>query len=159
MVLRPFCKNIEIKVKEEDKDMIQLFFGNVSNTWTTITVLMLIIYFVYAFRQRESINTWGRHILIATLFGLYVCYRVSSRDFWHLSVQNIIDGSSEPGLFKFTSVQSLVNLGLGTLITLSSIISIFCRKQNVRKTIFFIIATSALIKICIIELSRIFMAF
>lgn len=124
-------------------------------TKATLLVAGLITYIVYMVLHRHEIVHWGRHVAILAFFGLYVCVVAATRDNYHLSVQNAIDGSVASGLFTTKSIQSIICCVCGGVIALGSISAIFIRHQGYFRGVFMVVACAILIKILVIELSRV----
>lgn len=100
-------------------------------------------------------KNWGKKIMIIMLVGLMLCIFAALRDEYHLSVQSSVDSSVSPGLFTIDSVQSRLACIGGAIIAICAISSIFIRKQQYRKVIFYIISTTIVFKIFFIEISRV----
>lgn len=100
-------------------------------------------------------KTWGKKIMIIVLVGLLLCIFAAIRDEYYLSVQSAEDASVSPGLFSIDSMQSMLACIGGAIIAICSITAIFIRRQNYRKTVFYIISAIIVCKIFVIEISRI----
>lgn len=92
-----------------------------------------------------------------TAVGLVICIFAASRDNYHMSVQNAIDGSTEVGVFSIHSIQSTVNCIIALGIVICGILSIFMKSQDTRQILFFILSLCICMKIGIIEFSRIWL--
>lgn len=134
---------------------MNLYFGDNTSIQTTVLLLVFLILLGIIVRKRGEIHHWGWLTLGLFSLGLYICIIGATRDGLHLTVQHAIDGSVDPGLFSLTSMQTIFGAVLGIVIVVSAILCIFLRKQNARKFLFFIISGSMLVKILMIELSRI----
>lgn len=135
--------------------MIKFFFNDGITSVSTILLLCLIVFIVYNIYQQDKITHWGRNICILVFFGLCLCFLVAVRDNYIGSVKNSMDDVSEVGLFTIESIQSsLTSIG-GAIILISSILSLFLKKNKQRKNIFFVISTIFVLKLLLIEISRI----
>jgi len=96
---------------------MKLYFGSMVTTVTTLLIVGMLGYIGYSFLYRNEIPLWGRRIAFLLAVGLVICCFAATRDNYHMSVQNAIDGSTEVGLFSIHSIQSTVNciLALGEL--------------------------------------------
>lgn len=139
--------------------MAHLYFGSSAAIQATVLVSIFIIFSICAFLKREKITHWGWLIVIAFALGLYICVAAATRDGYHLSVQYAIDGSVLPGLFSIASIKSIVNCILAAVIVLCGLFSIFLKRRKIRKMLFFILSASVLLKVLVIELSRIVLFF
>lgn len=124
---------------------------------TGIAVAALIFYVAVMWSRREKVEKWGRYVALLWGFGLFICCLAATRDNYYLSVQNMIDSSTQVGLFTVSSIQSNICCILGGLNFLIGLLTLIIRKQNWRKVFFFILSADVIIKIFIIELSRIFL--
>ena len=93
--------------------------------------------------------------MVITFGGLYLCYLAATRDGYVESVQSIIDGTTQIGLFAVNSIQSYLAAIGGIAIILIAIVSIFIKKQKYGKRIFSILSLIIIFKIFLIEISRI----
>ena len=135
--------------------MVKLFLGKPVALAYTVLMLGMIAFVVLSFVKRENVAYWGRRILLLVFWGLLLCVVASTRDGYHLSVQNAIDGSVAPGLFPAIGIQTILGGILAAVAVLCAIASIFVRNQDVREVLFFIIAGSLTVKILFMEISRI----
>lgn len=134
---------------------MNLYFGNVTSTISTILVIGILIFIGTTIAKQKKTKLWGKQIAILAIWGLLVCIVVALRDKYHLSVQASIDTKILPGLFTIESIQSTLCCLGGAVIAFCSISSIFIRRQDYRKVMFFILSGTILFKILVIELSRI----
>lgn len=134
---------------------MKLFFGDWDSFKTVLLVFLMLIFIGFNYVKRNEINHWGMRILILFVAGLYTCVYAATRDGFHLTVQNVIDGSTSQGLFSLGSLQSILGSILGIFIVICCIISIFINKQSTRQFLFFLISGGIMSKVILIELSRI----
>jgi hypothetical protein len=134
---------------------MDLYFGNLTSILSTLFLLAMLVFIGYTFEKHKSINKWGRKIAILALLGLVVCCLVAVRDGYYLSVQASFDNKAAAGLFTLDSIQSTVCCIGGAIIAFSSLITIFVRNQKYRKVMFCVLSATIIIKMLIIEISRI----
>jgi hypothetical protein len=134
--------------------IMNLYFGDIVSTITTVLVLSIIIYIVTIIAKHKKIELWGRQIALLVIWGLVVCILVAVRDKYYLSVQASMDSKITPGLFTIESVQSNLCCIAGPVIAFCTFSSIFIRKQNYRKIMFFVMSATIIFKILVIELAR-----
>lgn len=135
--------------------MLKLYFGRFPTTVTTILCLGFIAFFIYTYVTRANVEFWGRRILLVAVWGLLLCITAATRDGYHLSVQNAIDASIQPGLFSAVGLQTIVGGVIAAIVVVSSIVSIFLKSQNAREVIFFVMTASLTLKIIFMEISRV----
>ena len=124
------------------------------NILSTILLVLYLGFIVYTFYSREKIMYWGRRTLLLALFGLFICCIVATRDNYHLSVQASFDATIKMGLFAIDSMQSTICSICGGIIVISSFGCFFVKNQKYRKAVFFTVALVSIVKILVIEVSR-----
>lgn len=134
---------------------MELYFKDGVTTVSTIITVAMISFIAYMFFKQSSIDKWGRYILILAVVGLVGCCFFAVRDGYDQSVQAAIDSVTQPGLFTVQSIQSTVCCIAGAVIALSTLSSIFVQNQTYRKVMFFVLSSTILIKILVVEISRI----
>ena len=134
---------------------MNLFFRDGITAITTLLLIGLIAYMIFLVKRRKQISAWGRRTLLLFGWGLLVCITAATRDSFHLSVQHVIDGSTAPGLFSLVSIPSIVGMIGATVIVLSGLLSLFLRKQEIRRTLCFTMTSGIVLKIAVIETARI----
>jgi hypothetical protein len=117
----------------------------------------MLIFIGFTLKKHNNVNKWGRKVAILTLLGLVVCCLVAVRDGYYLSVQASFDKWAAVGLFTLDSIQSTTCCIGGAIIALSSLITILVKKQKCRKVIFYVLSATIIIKMLIIEISRMMM--
>lgn len=135
--------------------MKTLFLNGKWTILSTIFVVLVLVYITVVMIKNKKITNWGRHIMVITFGGLYLCYLAATRDGYVESVQSIIDGTTQIGLFAVNSIQSYLAAIGGIAIILIAIVSIFIKKQKYGKRIFSILSLIIIFKIFLIEISRI----
>ncbi|MDV3425947.1 MAG: hypothetical protein LIR50_02005 [Bacillota bacterium] len=134
---------------------MKLYFGNLSSIASTILIIGVLMYIGTTISKINEITTWGKRIAVLALWGLLICIFAAARDGYILSVQAAMNSSITPGLFTAYSTQSrLASMG-GAVIAISSISSIFIKKQPYRKAMFFVLSGMIIFKTLLIEISRI----
>ena len=127
--------------------MFNLYFGNLFSILTTALVVIMLVFITISFSTRKRILHWGWRILLFILIGTAISGLSAMRDAY----------MSETALFAPESMQSLVCSVAGCLIFLIGFVVIFVRKQEFRKTCYFIIAVLFIIQVITVEISRIAM--
>lgn len=134
--------------------MGKLFWGNYQTLKTTLLVITYLIIFITTIIKKDYIHNWGVLTLISFIFGLYICTAAATRDGFHLSVQNVIDGSTSAGLFTISSPTAILGYILAGIIVICCVLSIFLHKGDMRYKLYIIMSFSVLSKILIVEISR-----
>lgn len=137
------------------KVMKTLFLNGKWTILSTIFVVLVLSYITVVMIKNKKITNWGIHIMVITFGALYLCYLAATRDGYVESVQNIIDGTTQIGVFAVNSIQSYLAAIGGIAIILIAIVSIFIKKQKYGKRIFSILSLIIIFKIFLIEISRI----
>ena len=108
----------------------------------------------YAALNRDS-RHWGIRSLILLVFGLVVCCFAAARDGFDKSVQNVIDGSCDPGIFGLSDIPTVIGYIGALLIVVAAIATPIAKTQTAREVWFFVMAGGAVMKILTVEISRI----
>lgn len=135
---------------------MKLYFGNAVTTVTTVMILVLMGFVGYSAFNHASIRDWGRRSAILLVFGLVVCCFAAARDGLDKTIQNMIDGSCAPGIFRLFSVPTVVGCIGALLIIVAAVATPIAKSQHTREVWFFIMSGGALLKILTIEAARIF---
>lgn len=134
---------------------MKLYFGSALKVQTLVLMLALAAFIAVSLARRGSVEHWGRRILILAALGLVVCTLAATRDGYHLSVQNAIDGSVAAGLFTVKSVQSIVCCVCGGVIFLGGLSAVFVHNQTYRYWVFVALSAAFAVKVLTIEASRV----
>lgn len=73
------------------------------------------------------------------------------------TIQNAIDGSCAPGIFQLISVPTVIGCIGALIIIVAAIATLFTKSQHMREIWFFLMSGGALLKILMMEISRILM--
>lgn len=133
---------------------MKLYFGNSVTTATTLMIVALLWFVAYAALNRDS-RHWGIRSLILLVFGLVVCCFAAARDGFDKSVQNVIDGSCDPGIFGLSDIPTVIGYIGALLIVVAAIATPIAKTQTAREVWFFVMAGGAVMKILTVEISRI----
>ena len=93
--------------------------------------------------------------MILLVFGLVVCCFAAARDGFDKSVQNVIDGSCDPGIFGLSDIPTVIGYIGALLIVVAAIATPIAKMQTAREVWFFVMAGGAVMKILTVEISRI----
>ena len=133
---------------------MKLYFGISVTTATTLMIIALLGFVAYAALNRDS-RHWGIRSLILLVFGLVVCCFAAARDGFDKSVQNVIDGSCDPGIFGLSDIPTVIGYIGALLIVVAAIATPIAKTQTAREVWFFVMAGGAVMKILTVEISRI----
>lgn len=133
---------------------MKLYFGNSVTTATTLMIVALLGFIAYAALNRDC-RHWGIRSLILLVFGLVVCCFAAARDGFDKSVQNVIDGSCDPGIFGLSDIPTVIGYIGALLIVVAAIATPIAKTQTAREVWFFVMAGGAVMKILTVEISRI----
>lgn len=134
---------------------MKLYFGNTITAVTTLLIITMGIFIGASISNRNQITLWGRHILIIIFLGWLICCFAATRDGFNLSVQNVIDRSTLPGVFNLVSFQSIAGSVIAIIMIGAAIFAGFSHNQKTREVIFYIILSGITCKVLIMEISRI----
>ena len=130
---------------------MKLYFGNSVTTATTFMIVALLGFVAYAALIRDS-RHWGIRSLILLVFGLVVCCFAAARDGFDKSVQNVIDGSCDPGIFGLSDIPTVIGYIGALLIVVAAISTPIAKTQTAREVWFFVMAGGAVMKILTFEI-------
>lgn len=136
---------------------MKLYFGNTVTTVSTLMILAALGFIGYSAVNRANINYWGRRSLILLVFGLVLCCFAATRDGLDKTIQNVIDGSSAPGIFNLVSVPTIIGCVGALIIIVSAIATPIAKSQQAREIWFYIMSGGVTLKILTMEISRIFL--
>ncbi len=138
---------------------MKLYFGNTISTVTTLSILLLIAFIIFAVARRGIITHWGLMSLILLVFGLTVCCLAAARDGLDKTVQHTIDGSCNPGIFPLLSFPNIIGC-IGALMIIAAAIAVPIASSLYSKQIwFYIMSGGVVLKIVTVEIARIFVNF
>lgn len=138
---------------------MKLYFGNTISTVTTLSILLLIAFIIFAVARRGIITHWGLMSLILLVFGLTVCCLAATRDGLDKTVQHTIDGSCNPGIFPLLSFPNIIGC-IGALMIIVAAIAVPIASSQYSKQIwFYIMSGGVMLKIVTVEIARIFVNF
>lgn len=138
---------------------MKLYFGNTISTVTTLSILLLIAFIIFAVARRGIITHWGLMSLILLVFGLTVCCLAAARDGLDKTIQHTIDGSCNPGIFPLLSFPNIIGC-IGALMIIVAAIAVPIASSQYSKQIwFYIMSGGVMLKIVTVEIARIFVNF
>lgn len=137
---------------------MKLYFGNMVTTVTTIMVLTLVGFIGYSIWNHNAISFWGRRNLFLLIYGLVICCFAATRDGLDKTIQAAIDGSCTPGIFPLVSVPNIVGCIGASMIIIAAIATPIARSQHMREIGFYFMSGGILLKIIVMEISRIMIA-
>lgn len=135
---------------------MKLYFGNAVTTATTIMIVALMSFIGYSVFNRANIQYWGRRSFIVAAFGLVVCCFAAARDGLDKTIQNAIDGSCPPGIFKLISIPTIVGAVGALAIIVALIATPIAKNQSAREIWFYVMSCGVGMKILTMEIARIF---
>ena len=136
---------------------MKLYFGNITTIVTTIMLLSLLGFIGYSVWNGINIKFWGRRSFFVLIYGLVICCFAATRDGLDKTIQYAIDGSCAPGIFSLVSVQNIIGCIGAIVIIIAAIATPIAKSQHIREFWFYVMSCGVLMKISIIEFSRIFM--
>ena len=137
---------------------MKLYFGNIVTAVTTIMVITLVGFIGYSIWNRNAISFWGRRNLFLLIYGLVICCFAATRDGLDKTIQTAIDGSCTPGIFPLVSVPNIVGCIGAAMIIIAAIATPIARSQYMREIWFYFMSGGILLKIVVMEISRIMIA-
>ena len=134
---------------------MKLYFRDGVTIATTVMLILLAGYIIFCIATRKSTEHWGLRSLILLIFGLVVCCFAATRDGLDKTIQNMIDGSCDPGLFQLVSIPNIVGC-IGALAVIVGIIATpIARSQAAREVWFYVMSGGIALKILTVEIARI----
>ena len=134
---------------------MKLYFGNAVTTVTTIMILVLLGFIGESIANRTSINCWGRRSLFLLAYGLVICCFAAARDGLDKTIQNTINGSCAPGVFSLVSIPNLIGCIGATIIIISAVATPIAKSQHMRQIWFYVMSSGVMLKILVMEVTRI----
>lgn len=136
---------------------MKLYFGNITTIITTIMLLSLLGFISYSVWNGINIKFWGRRSFFVLIYGLLICCFAATRDGLDKTIQYTIDKSCAPGIFPLLSIQNIIGCIGAIIIIIAAIATPIAKSQHAREIWFYIMSCGVLMKIAVIEFSRIFM--
>lgn len=134
---------------------MKLYIGNTITTVTTIMTIILLGFVGYSICNRNIITFWGRRTLLLFVLGLVICCLAATRDGLDQTIQNAIDGSCTPGVFSLISIPTIIGCIGAAMIIISFIATPIAKSQHMHEIWFYIMSSGILLKVIVIEMSRI----
>lgn len=138
---------------------MKLYFGNIVTTVTTLMILSLVGFVGYSISSRSNINFWGRRNLFVLIYGLVICCFTATRDGLDKTIQNAIDGSCNPGIFSLVSVPNVIGCVGAMIIIIAAIATPLTKSQHMREIWFYVMSGGVMLKVAVMEISRIIQIF
>ena len=138
---------------------MRLYFGNIVTTVTTLMILSLVGFVGYSISSRSNINFWGRRSLFVLIYGLVICCFAATRDGLDKTIQNAIDGSCNPGIFSLVSVPNVIGCVGAMIIIIAAIATPLAKSQHMREIWFYVMSGGVMLKVAVMEISRIIQIF
>ena len=138
---------------------MKLYFGNVVTTVTTLMILSLVGFIGYSIINRSNIHFWGRRSLFVLVYGLVICCFAAARDGLDKTIQYTIDGSCNPGLFSLVNVPTIVGCVGAAIIIVAAIATPIAKSQHMREIWYYVMSCGVILKIVVMEISRIIQMF
>lgn len=136
---------------------MKLYFENMVTTVTTLMILALLGFIGYSVYNRANIQYWGRRSAFVLGFGLVICCFAAARDGLDKTIQNAIDGSCAPGMFRLVSIPTIVGCIGALLIVIAAIVTPIAKTQHARQIWFYVMSGGVALKVITMELARLFM--
>ena len=118
-------------------------------------IIALMGFIGYSIWNRSNINSWGRRSLFVLVYGLVVCCFAAARDGLDKTIQSTIDGSCAPGIFPLVSVPNIIGCIGAAIIIIAAVATPIAKSQHMREIWFYIMSGGVLLKIGVMEISRI----
>ena len=134
---------------------MKLYFGNIVTTVTTLMIVSLVGFIGYSVYNRGNIDFWGRRSLFVLVYGLVICCFAAARDGLDKTIQHTIDGSCNPGLFSLVSIPTIVGCVGATIIIIAAIATPIAKSQYMREIWFYVMSGGVMLKVVVMEISRI----
>ena len=134
---------------------MKLYFGNIVTTVTTLMIVSLVGFIGYSVYNRGNIDFWGRRSLFVLVYGLVICCFAAARDGLDKTIQHTIDCSCNPGLFSLVSIPTIVGCVGATIIIIAAIATPIAKSQYMREIWFYVMSGGVMLKVVVMEISRI----
>lgn len=134
---------------------MKLYLGNTVTTITTIMILVMLGFMGVSIGNRFNIHYWGRRSLFLFVYGLTICCFAAARDGLDKTIQNTIDGSCAPGVFRLISIPNLMGCVGAAIIIIAAIATPIAKSQHMRQIWFYVMSGGITLKILVMEIARI----
>ena len=138
---------------------MKLYFGNAVTTVTTVFILILLGFIGFSVCNRNGIQYWGRRTLFLLAYGLLICCLAAARDGLDKTIQAAIDKSCAPGLFPLISIPTITGCIGAAAILIAAVATPIAKTQNMRQIWFYVMSGGVLLKVIVMEVSRILIRF
>lgn len=138
---------------------MKLYFENTITTVTTVSILILLGFIGLTIWNRNEIQYWGRRTLFLLAYGLLICCLAAARDGFDKTVQAAIGKSCTPGLFSLISIPTIAGCIGVAAILIAAVATPIAKSQNMRQIWFYVMSGGVLLKVIVMETSRIVLAF
>ena len=109
--------------------------------------------------NRSNIHFWGRRSLFVLVYGLVICCFAAARDGLDKTIQYTIDGSCNPGIFSLVSIPNIIGCVGAVIIIVAAIATLIAKSQHMREIWFYVMSGGVMLKIVVMEISRIIQMF
>lgn len=134
---------------------MKLYFDNTITTVTTVMIFILVGFIGYSIWNSNIITFWGRRTVFLFIFGLVICCLAATRDGLDQTIQNAIDGSCAPGVCSLVSIPTIIGCIGAAMIIIAFIATLIAKSQHMREIWFYVMSSGILLKVIVIEMSRI----
>lgn len=134
---------------------MELYFSDAVTTVTTVMIVGLLIFVVRCVKNSGNIRHWGRRSAFLLVYGLVVCCFAAARDGLDKTIQYTVDASGSPGVFALVSIPTIAGCVGALMIITAAIAALIAKSQNMRKVWFYVMSCGAVLKIMVMEISRI----
>ena len=133
---------------------MKLYFGDRTNTVTTIMIIALVGFIGYSVWNRDTISFWGRRNFFLLIYGLVICCFAAARDGLDKTIQAAIDGSCTPGIFPLVSIPTIVGCIGAAMIIVAAVATPIARSQRMREIWFYVMSSGVMLKVVLMEIAR-----
>lgn len=112
------------------------------------------IYRLYDFSESKYPLLGKTHFICTCIWLSYLLF-CGSRDGLDKTIQHTIDGSCAPGIFPLLSIPNLIGCIGAAIIIIAAIATPIAKSQAAREVWFYFMSGGALLKIVVMEVSRI----
>ena len=128
--------------------MGSLFVGDFLVLLESLLTVSVLLFIAVVLIKGKSIKKWGGLILLLVIGGLVLCCIAVTRDNYILALQ----GGN--GLFALNSIQINASYIAASVNGFAALSSVFVKNQKYRKAMFVVLSISIVLKIILIESSR-----